>query len=193
MAGMTLQEALDFASTHVDVDPGIEVVVLISMHDEAAVLSVGEAHGYSSMFRRDLPLLNWGMGSIADGRPVGRREPVPGFSTRGLGGPADFLDGVGPSMLGVGNSSASGTSFPIDFSVRRDPGNPWMRYLGRGPSIQIEIEQRSAPSPGGTVTAGVQLQASQDSSLLRAVGPSLKDPAMNASYTVTLIAFRRIQ
>ena len=39
----------------------------------------------------------------------------------------------------------------------------------------------SAPAPAGTVTGGIKLEAAEDGALLRAVGPSLKDPANKAS------------
>lgn len=194
---MTLQEAIDFASVHADTDEfGIEVSATISMHDEGFDVLVGSAFGLSSMFRPDLPLLNWGTATLAGGgasSTTGRgsfhKQPASGFSTRGLG-PGD---GAGASLgvVTAGSGVGVGTSIPVDFSVRRDPGIPWLSFMGMGPSIQIEIEKRSAPSPGGTVTAGVKLNASQDSSLLRAVGPSLQDPSRKASYTVTLVTFSR--
>ena len=82
-----------------------------------------------------------------------------------------------------------GTSIPIDVSVRRDPGLPFLRFVGLGPSVQIEIEKLSGP--GGTATSGVTLNAVEDGALLRAVGPSVRDPANNASYTVTIFVFGR--
>jgi len=192
---MTLQEAIDFASAHVDTDPyGIEVAATISIHDEVGDVLVGGAFGLSSMFRRDLPLLNWGTGTIGGGATAGGnrwwQQLSPGFSTRGLGP----NDGAGASMRIVTASSGVGigTVIPIDFSVRQDPGFPWLRFLGAGPGIQIEIEKRSAAAPGGTVTLGIKVEASQDSSLLRGVGPSLQDLARRASYTVTLFTFTRI-
>jgi hypothetical protein len=96
--------------------------------------------------------------------------------------------GVITTSSGVG----IGTSVPIDFSVRKDPGIPWLRFLGRGgPSVQIEIEKRSAPSPGGTAISGVKIDATENGGLLRGVGPSLQDPARSASYTVTIVTFTR--
>jgi hypothetical protein len=85
-----------------------------------------------------------------------------------------------------------GSSIPIDFSVRKDPGIPWLSFLGMGrPSVQIEIEKLSAPAPGGTATSGIKLDATENGGLLRAVGPSLQDPARSASYTVTILTFTR--
>jgi hypothetical protein len=178
---MTLQEAIDFARNP-GIGPGfgIDVDIAISMHDEAGNVLVGQADGRDAMFRPDLPLLNLAMPTIAGGGapPPTRFVPssggqIPGFSTRGLGPP----DGV--ANLGT---------IPIDISVRRDPGNRWLALLGRGPSVQIEIETLSAPAPAGTLTGGIKLEAAEDGALLRAVGPSLKDPANKASYAVTIFA-----
>jgi hypothetical protein len=184
---MTLQEAIDFASVHADTDPyGIECYATISMHDDAdlsATVLFGGVMFPTFTFRRDLPLLNWGTGTIGGGGAtigVGgwfRKAQVPGFSTRGLGG----------ASLNVATGAGAGTAIPIDLSVRRDPG--YLRFLGWGASVQIEIEVLGA---GGAVTRGVQLKASEDGALLRAVGPSLQDPANNASYTLTVYAMTRI-
>ena len=190
---MTLQQAIDFASAHVDTDEyGIEVAATITMHDEVGDVLVGGAFGLSSMFRRDLPLLNWGTGTIVGSGATGRfwRGLSPGFSTRGLG-PGDGAD-ASLRIVTTGSGVGTGTVIPIDFSVRQDPGIPWFRFLGAGPSIQIEIEKLSAPKPGGTATLGIKVEASEDGSLLRGVGPSLQDLARRASYTVTLFTFTRI-
>ena len=64
----------------------------------------------------------------------------------------------------------------MDFSVRRDPGIPFLRWL-RGPTVQIEIEV------GPTA---VTLDAAEDGLYLRAVGPSIEDPNHTAVYTVSL-------
>ncbi len=195
---MTLQEAIDFASVHADIDEfGIDVAATISMHDDDGDVLVGSAFGLSSMFRRDLPLLNWGMATIGGGgvttaTGIGsrfNRGPAPGFSTRGLG-PGD---GAGASLgvVTAGSGAGIATSIPIDFSVRKDPGIPWLSFLGMGPSVQIEIETLSAPAPGGTATGGIKLDASENGALLRAVGPSLRNQTRNASYTVTIATFTR--
>ena len=131
------------------------------------------------MFRLDLPLLNWGTGTLAGPgatATTGRggrfaRGPAPGFSTRGLG-PGEGTAG----NLGVVTGTPIGGSIPIDFSVRKDPGIPWLSFLGMGPSVQIEIETLSAPAPGGTPTGGIKLEVVEDGGLLRAVGPSLQRP-----------------
>jgi hypothetical protein len=183
---MRLQEAIDFASVHADTDPyGIECYATISMHDDSDTVLFGGAMFPTFTFRRDLPLLNWGTATIGGGGVsigVGswfRTAQVPGFSTRGLGGTT--------LNVATGTAVPLPTPIPIDLSVRRDPG--YLRFLGWGASVQIEIEVLGA---GGAVTRGVQLKAAEDGALLRAVGPSLRDPANNASYTVTLYAVTRI-
>jgi hypothetical protein len=97
-------------------------------------------------------------------------------------------------MMNVAAASAVpfATPTPIDVSVRRDPGVQILRFLGLGPSVQIEIEKLTALGGGGTATTGITLQATEDGALLRAVGPRLPDPATLASYTVTLMVWRRI-
>ncbi len=190
---MTLQEAIDFAIAPPTPNLyGIEVAVTISMHDDEGSVLVGGASGLTSMFRPDVPLLNWGTGTIGGGgatTTIGGRwkGPAPGFSTRGLG-PGDGASG----SLGVVVGTGYGTSIPIDFSVRLDPGIPWVSFLGYGPSVQIEIETLSAPAPGGTAVFGIKLEAAEDGALLRAVGPSLQDTSRRASYTATLFVFPRI-
>jgi hypothetical protein len=66
----------------------------------------------------------------------------------------------------------------MDFSVRRAPG--LLQLLRGGPSVQMEIEH------GGTAINAVTLDMDEDGVFLRAVGPSLEDPARRAIYTVTL-------
>ena len=175
---MTLQEAIDFSISPPPL--GIEVIINISMHDDEGNVLVGAANGLSDMFRRDLPLLNLGIATIGGGGATlttGPR-PVPGFSTRGLGPANGVVANLGP--------------IPIDFSVRRDPGNRWLALIGRGgPSVQIEIETLSAAAPAGMRTGGIKLEVAEDGALLRAVGPSLQNPASRASYTATMIVFER--
>ena len=92
---------------------------------------------------------------------------------------------LSPSASIVG--PLAGAASASVFSVRRDPGIPWLSVLGMGPRIQIEIEAPSEAAPLGKATRGIQLEAVQDGGLLRAVGPSLQDPiARRASYTVTI-------
>lgn len=183
---MTLQEAIDKA-TAPPPPPGIEVVIRISMHDEDGTVLEGDATGDSKMFLPDLPLLNFRMGALVAPGPTTvtrsgglfSKGPAPGFSTRA---------GRGDASMRVITGAAPGTSIPIDFSVRKDPGIiPWASFRGLGPSVQIEIETLSAPAPGGTATAGIKLDpVEENGTLLRAVGPSLPDPAKRASYTATI-------
>jgi hypothetical protein len=191
---MTLQEAIDYAATHVNVGYGIEVAITFSMHDDAHVVLVGDAYGLSDVFRPDLALLNLGgTTTIAGGgatATTGHRwftkGPSPGFSSRGLG------PGQGASANMREVRPGQGNLVPIDFSVRKDPGIPWLSFLGMGPSVQIEIETLSAAPPGGTVTGGVKLDVVEEGPLLRAVGPSLLDSARRASYTATILVYDRI-
>jgi hypothetical protein len=161
----------------------VEASALISMHDDLGVVLVG---GATLTFRPDLPLLNWGTGTIAGGgassKPViagwfKYQGQVPGFSSRGVPG-TNQLEWKG----------ANQPLLSFDFSVRRDPGYGIFGRFGWGPSIQIEIELLDA---AGAVTDGFQLNATQDGTLLRAMGPSLwptgGDPA---SYTVGLSVIR---
>jgi hypothetical protein len=194
---MTLQQAIDFAvAPSVPAPYGIEVEITVSMHDDDGfgTVLVGHAHGLSDMFRPDLALLNYGMATLAGPGGAGttgggwlRKGPAPGFSTRGLG-PGQGADASMEVVTGTG----SGTSIPIDFSVRKDPGIPWLRVFGSGPSVQIEIETLSAPAPGGAVTGGIKLGPVEETgTLLRAAGPSLLDTTKRASYTATIVVFAR--
>ena len=58
-------------------------------------------------------------------------------------------------MMNVEAASAVPLATPtaIDISVRRDPGVKILRFLGLGPSVQIEIDK--LPVLGGTATSGV--------------------------------------
>jgi hypothetical protein len=188
---MTLQEAIEWASVpRYETQYGTETVFTVSMHDDSGVVLAGsnvfETYGPGEpggkpTFHPDLPLLDWGPARIDRGlaRVTGSwfNRPVPGFSTRGQGG------------IALNVAIGGGTSIPIDVSVRQDPGLPFLRFVGLGPSVQIEIEKLSGP--GGTATSGVTLNAVEDGGLLRAVGPSVRDPANNASYTVTIFVFGR--
>jgi hypothetical protein len=182
---MRLQEAIDFASVPANSQPyGLDTYVTISMHDDSDTVLVGSAIT-TATFRPDLPLRNWGTATIG---PLGGiasswfKRPVPGFSTRGQGG----LE----LQVATGTAVPVPTPIPIDLSVRRDSGFPALRWFGFGPSVQIEIEKLSAL--GGTTISGVTLKAVEDGALLRAVGPSMRDPANTASYTVTINVWTRI-
>jgi hypothetical protein len=184
--GMRLQDAIDFALVPANSQPyGLDSYVVVTMHDRSDTVLIGTALTMAT-FHPDLPLQNWGTATISPpgAAMVGKafNRLIPGFSTRGQGG----------FEMGVAAATAVplATPFPIDVSVRRDPGFPLLRFLGLGPGVQIEIEKLTAI--GGTATSGVTLQATEDGALLRAVGPSLRDPADNASYTVTLLVWTRI-
>ena len=198
MAGMTLQAAIDYAIAPTDPTPyGIEVLAVISMHDDAGTVMLGSPEYPAFTYRPDLPLLNWGgtatisrgglVGNIGRRVGGGRFAPqVPGFSTRGQGGME--------LTVGFGDVLPLPTTTRIDLSVRRSPGLPYVSHLpggglGSGPSVQIEIETLSA---AGAATGGVTLDAVESGALVRAVGPSLRNPASNASYTFTIVVFPRI-
>jgi len=187
---MTLQEAIEWASVpRYETQYGTETVFTVSMHDDSGVVLAGsnvfETYGPGEpggkpTFHPDLPLLDWGPARIDSGLSRAAswfNRPAPGFSTRGQGG----------MMLNVAIGVT--TSIPIDVSVRRDPGFPFLGIGRFGPSVQVEIEKLSGP--GGTATSGVTLKATEDGALLRAVGPSVRDPASNASYTVTIFVAGR--
>jgi hypothetical protein len=183
--GMRLQDAIDFATVPANSQPyGLDTYVVVTMHDERDTVLVGTALT-SATFRTNLPLQNWGTATISKPGSWASKwfnRPIPGFSTRGQGG----------LQMGVAAATAVplATAFPADVSVRRDSGVSFLSFLGLGPSVQIEIEKLTAP--GGTATSGVTLQATEDGELLRAVGPSLRDPADSAAYTVTLNVWTRI-
>jgi hypothetical protein len=184
---MTLQAAINSAS---GLHPfGFVTDFTVSMHDDSGAVLAGSQgfrtnvrgeSGGEPTFHPDLPLRNWGPATIGLGRAVTsswfKSPPVPGFSTRGQGG------------MTLDVAAGGGTPIPIDVSVRRDPG--LFRFgsvPGLGPSVQMEIEKLSGP--GGTATSGVTLETVEDGALLRAVGPSVRDPASNASYTLTIGVF----
>ena len=176
--GMRLQDAINFAINPANHPNGLNTFIVVTMHDESNMVLVGYTSS-TATFRSDLPLQNWGTGTISQRGSIVSRwfsRPIPGFSTRGQGG---LQMDVAPASF-----SPPLTPIPIDVSVRRDPGLPALAFLGLGPSVQIEIEKLTAP--GGTVASGVTLQATEDGALIRAIGPSLRDPANRASYTVTL-------
>ena len=174
-----LPVAIDIADAFNDTTYGISVFGVLSMHDTWGRVWTCAA---SPTFRRNLTLLNWGgQANIARaGAVVGgwfRRSLPAGFSTRGLGvGSLDVVSATGwPSP-----------SIPIDFTVRLDPGLSTQKFLPLSASVQIEVEKLSAP--GGTAIGGVTLKAVEDGALVRAVGPSVENPALDASYTLTIDA-----
>jgi hypothetical protein len=186
---MTLQEAIDFASVpSPQKQYGTITQFTVSMHDDSHAVMVddesfeeyGPGQGGKQTFHPDLPLRDWGPATIDRGRAFTGRwfsTPVPGFSTRGQGG------------MTLKAAAGNVAQIPIDVSVRRDPGLSYLSFLGLGPSVQMEIEK--LPAPGGTATSGVTLKVVEDGALLRAVGPSMRDPASNASYTLTIVVVGR--
>jgi len=181
---MTLQEAIDYASAppSSETEYGTITALTISMHEDLGGVMYGGAwyqtynpRDPGATFHPDLPLLDWGPSRLDLGLAHAANRwfnrSVPGFSTRGQGG----------LMLNV---AGGGGSMPIDLSVRRDPGLPFLGSLPIGPGVQIEIETLSAP--GGSATGGVTLNADENGGLVRAVGPSVRDRANSASYTTTI-------
>ena len=171
---ITLETAIALAS-----EP-VEAYAIISMHDNIGVVAVG---GATPTFRAELPLLNWGQGSLAGPGSSSSRVgswfqyegQVPGFSTRGDGGTHQLAwTGAAPGQ----------PQLTIDFSVRLDPGYGAFGRFGLGSRIQMEIERLG---PGGAVEEGIQVNASQDGPLLRAMGPTLWETGSSpASWTVGL-------
>jgi hypothetical protein len=190
---MMLQEAINSAVALAGAEYGTITEFTVSMHDgNDAVLAGGQVFetygpgepGGKPTFHPDLPLRNWGPATLDLGlaQAIGgwshQQRPVPGFSTRGQGG------------MTLNAAAGGGNPIPVDVSVRRDAGVlRFMSLPGLGPGVQMEIEKLSGP--GGTAISGVTLEATEDGALLRAVGPSLRDPATNASYTVTIIVIGR--
>jgi hypothetical protein len=174
---IALEQAIALAS-----EP-VEAYAIISMHDNIGVVAVG---GATPTFRADLPLLNWGgQATFAAGgfsSTIGgwakHQGQVPGFSTRGDGGTHQLVwPGAAPGQ----------PQLTIDFSVRLDPGYVFGRF-GLGSQIQMEIERLG---PGGAVEDGIQVTATQDGPLLRAMGPTLWETGVSpASWTVGLYVRR---
>jgi len=163
--------------------------VLISMHDASGLVLFGTA---DPTVRPDIPLLGAGTTIGGGGRGL-RRGLVPGFSTRGNppAGPNlqenQFVasDRTSPAPPVQTQLFRFDQPIPLDFTVRRDPGNSLLRWLGFGPSIQIQIE--TLATPGGAVVNGVTLDAAEDGVLLRAQGASVQNPGLNANYSFTLL------
>jgi hypothetical protein len=100
-----------------------------------------------------LPLRGGGTATIGGRGAWFRRGVTPGFSTRGNPPPGpneqenQFVasDRTTPAPPNQTQLFRFDQPIPIDFSVRRDPGFPALRWFGFGPSVQIEIETLSAP------------------------------------------------
>lgn len=180
---MSLHDAVDWGIQHAPGTYGTEAYVTISMHDDHGFVVYGIAR---PVFVPDLPLrdkpatLDTGS-SAAHG--IGHwfaPQPAPGFTSRGgiYGhGQTNYYLTSEPYSVGTDGSFDTNARTPMDFSVRRDPGIPALQWIRGGPSVQIEIE-------AGPV--GLTLNADEDGLFLRAVGPSLQDPAHRAIYSVTL-------
>jgi hypothetical protein len=181
---MGLQDGIDLAGSQ-----DCEARVLISMHDASGLVLFGSAN---PTFRPDLPLLGGGTATIGGRGAWLRRGLTPGFSTRGNPTPGpneqenQFVasDRTTPAPPNQTQLFRFDQPIAIDLSVRRDPGFPALRWFGLGPSVQIEIETLSAP--GGAVVNAVTLNAVEDGLLSRALGTSVQNPGLSASYTVTL-------
>ncbi len=168
------------------------VIATISMHDASGDrVLFGRA---APTVRPDVPLLS------APARFGGLRRfrwiQAPGFSTRGDQPISQTADQLANQLLVSARLSGPPQSpqpfrydqpISIDFSVRRDPGLPFLTLFGGGPSIQVEIELLNPPGPG------VTLNTVEDGVLLRAVGRSLLDQTLDASYTVTLDVIPQFQ
>jgi hypothetical protein len=174
-AAMSLQDAIQQALNFLtSASANSRVEVTLSMLDDARVVLYGIA---VPVFNTDLPPLGAETATLATdtSTTTGKggwftRQPTPGFSTRG--------DTPGPYTNLLWESPDFGPSgqIPMQFSVRRDPGVPILRWVRGGPTVQIEIE-----ASGHAVT----LNAVEDGAFLRAVGASVKDPARRAYYVVT--------
>lgn len=180
---MSLRDAIDWAIQNAPGTYGSEAYVAMSMHDDQGYVVYGIARPY---FVADLALRGV-TARIDTGTKTGiggwfMRQPTPGFTTR------DAYYDYGHTQtnyyltsqnyaLGGGGSFDTNQRTAMDFSVRRDPGIPWLQWIRGGPSVQIEIE--AGPK-------ALKLDADEDGFFLRAVGPSLVDAAHRAIYTVTL-------
>jgi hypothetical protein len=187
VARMSLRDAIDWAIQNAPGTYGVEAYVAMSMHDDQGYVVSGIAR---PVFFADLAPRGTTAtigGGISTTTGIGRwftRQPTPGFTSR---------DGVTPYFYGhwdtnyyltsqnysIGGSGSFDTNqrTAMDFSVRRDPGIPILIWLRGGPSVQIEIE--AGPK-------ALTLNADEDGLFLRAVGPSIVDPARRAIYTATL-------
>jgi hypothetical protein len=179
---MSFRDAIDWAIQNAPGTYGTEAYVTMSMHDDHGFVVYGIAR---PVFVADLPprgttaTIDTGRSSTTGTRRWFTRQPAPGFTTRG-----GIYGHSGTNYYATSDSYSIGSGAfdtsqrtAMDFSVRRDPGTPIRQWLRRGPSVQIEIE--AGPK-------ALTLDADEDGFFLRAVGPSLVDPANRAIYTVTL-------
>jgi hypothetical protein len=161
---------------------GVEAYVTMSMHDDHGWVVYGIAR---PVFVADLPLRGTTATIDTGGATSGlrhwfERQPAPGFTTRGgIYGHSQtnyYLTNENYSIGGTGSFDTNQRT-GMDFSIRRDPGIPYLQWIRGGPSAQIEIE--AGPK-------ALRLNVDEDGLFVRAVGPSLQDPAYRAIYTVTL-------
>jgi hypothetical protein len=166
---MRLQEAIEYARDNANAPTGLIIGATITMHDDRGTVLWGSA---APIFLSDVPLRNWGPARIGFTSSWLRpREPAPGFSTRGQ-----------PDAARLNFTSTPPPAIPIDFSVRREPGVVEFDVPRLGPRIQMEVETLA----GNTASGGVTLEAAEDGALLRAIGPSIHNPASIGSCTVTI-------
>lgn len=196
---MRLQDAIDVALKNT-LPYGTRAEVKISMHgdsDPSGVVWYGIAGAEFVPNLPPLPVMGT-TGSIsgtATATTTGiagwfTKQPAPGFSTRVVqpsAGTNHFLSSESFDVDSFGRVQPFDFAkpIPINFTVRLDPGSPFLAWL-RGPSVQVEIQILSAI--GGTLVNSVTLNMSEDGPILNAVGPSLEDAARRAYYEVTLSA-----
>ena len=179
---MSLRDAIDWAIQNAPGTYGTEAYVTMSMHDDHGFVVYGIAR---PVFVADLPLrgttatIDTGIGSTTGIRGWFTRQPTPGFTSRnGIYGYSQTNYYVTSQSYSIGSGAFdTNQRTGMDFSVRRDPGIPFMQWLRGGPSVQIEIE--AGPK-------ALTLNADEDGLFLRAVGPSIVDLAYRAIYTATL-------
>ncbi len=182
MPVMSLRDAIEESINLPPPNSGSEVFVTLSMHDAEGPVLYGKAR---PIFVADLPprgtTATIGGGSSSTG--IGSwfaKQPTPGYTSRNSPygyGQEDFYLSSQKFDAGYQQPFVSNKRVAMDFSVRRDPGTPFFRWLRGGPTVQIEIEV------GPTA---VTLDAAEDGLYLRAVGPSIEDPNHRAIYTVSL-------
>lgn len=184
MPRLGLRDAIDWAAQNAPGTYGVEAYVTMSMHDDHGFVVYGIAR---PAFVADLALrgttatIDRGTGATTGVGSWFTRQPASGFTTRN----AYYDYGHTQTNYYAASDSYSIGSGAFDtdqrtgmeFTIRRDPGLPFMQWVRGGPSVQIEIE--AGPKE-------LTLNADEDGFFVRAVGPSLVDPANRAFYTVTL-------
>jgi hypothetical protein len=179
---MSLQAAIEQSIRTAPGTYGSEAFVTMSMHDAEGPVLYGISR---PIFVADLPprgvTATIGGGSKTTG--IGHwftKQPTPGYTSRNSPygyGQADYYLSSQKFDAGYQQPFVNNQRVAMDFSVRRDPGIPFLQWIRGGPTVQIEIEV------GPTA---VTLDATEDGLYLRAVGPSIEDPNHRAIYTVSL-------